>query len=95
VAKYKNVTWRGNAKQWLKNAQKAGAPTGSDPKPGAIIVYDGSGYSPYYGHVGIVMEVSGDDIVVKDMNYSALNQITTRRENFKTNKAIKGYIYVD
>jgi surface antigen len=41
VAKYKNVTWRGNAKQWLKNAQKAGAATGQDPQPGAIIVYDG------------------------------------------------------
>lgn len=95
VAKYKNVTWRGNAKQWLKNAQKAGAPTGQDPKPGAIIVYDGYGYSPYYGHVGIVMEVGEDYIIVKDMNYSALNQITTRRENFKNNKAIKGYIYVD
>lgn len=95
VAKYKNVTWRGNAKHWLKNAQKAGASTGSDPKPGAIIVYDGPGYSPYYGHVGIVMEVGEDYIIVKDMNYSALNQITTRRENYRNNSAIKGYIYVD
>lgn len=58
-------------------------------------MYDGPGYSPYYGHVGIVMEVGEDYIIVKDMNYSALNQITTRRENFKNNKAIKGYIYVD
>lgn len=95
VAKYKNVTWRWNAKQWLKNAQKAGAPTGKDPRPGAIIVYDGPGYSPYYGHVGIVMEVWEEHIIVKDMNYSALNQITTRRENYRNNSAIKGYIYVD
>lgn len=95
VAKYKNVTWRGNAKQWLKNAQKAGVPTGKDPKPGAIIVYDGYGYPPAYGHVGIVMEVDKDYIIVKDMNYSGLNQITTRREEYKNNNAIKGYIYVD
>lgn len=96
VAKYKNVTWRWNAKQWLKNAQKAGVPTGKDPKPGAIIVYDGYGYSPYYGHVGIVMEVDKDYIIIKDMNYSGLNQITTRREEeYENNRAIKGYIYVD
>lgn len=95
VAKYKNVTWRWNAKQWLKNAQKAGVPTGSDPRPGAIVVYDGYGYSPYYGHVGIVMEVGKDYIIVKDMNYSALNQITTRREDYRNNWAIKGYIYAD
>ena len=95
VAKYKNVTWRWNAKQWLKNAQKAGAKTGSDPKPGAIIVYDGYGYSPSYGHVGIVMEVNEEYIIIKDMNYSALNQITTRREDYRKNPAIQGYIYVD
>ncbi len=41
------------------------------------------------------MEVGEDYIIVKDMNYSALNQITTRRENYRNNAAIKGYIYVD
>ncbi len=95
VAKYKNVTWRWNAKQWLRNAQKAGVPTGSDPRPGAIVVYDGPGYSPYYGHVGIVMEVGEKHIIVKDMNYAGLNQITTRREEYHNNSAIKGYIYAD
>ena len=44
--------------------------------------------------VGIVMEVGENDMVIKDMNYRALNEVTTRRENFD-NPAIIGYIYVD
>lgn len=94
VAKYKNVNWRGNAKDWLKNAKKKGVPTGSEPRPGAIIVYHGPGFPPAYGHVGIVMEVNETDMIIKDMNYRALNEVTTRKESF-TNPAIIGYIYVD
>ena len=94
VAKYKNVTWHGNAKDWLRNARKQGIPTGNTPKPGAIVVYYGPGFPPAYGHVGIVMEVGDDDMVIKDMNYRALNEVTTRRESFD-NPAIIGYIYVD
>lgn len=94
VAKYKNVTWRGNAKDWVKNAKKQGKPTGDDPKPGAIIVYHGPGFPPAYGHVGIVMAVNDDHMIIKDMNYRALNEVTTRRESFN-NPAIIGYIYVD
>lgn len=94
VAKYKNVTWRWNAKDWLKNAKKQGIPTGNDPKPGAIIVYHGPGFPPAYGHVGIVMAVNDDHMIIKDMNYRALNEVTTRRETFN-NPAIIGYIYVD
>jgi hypothetical protein len=42
------------------------------------------------------MEVDKDYIIIKDMNYSGLNQITTRREEeYENNRAIKGYIYVD
>lgn len=94
VAKYKKVTWRGNAKDWLRNAQRQWVSTGKSPKPGAIIVYHGPGFPPAYGHVGIVMEVGENDMIIKDMNYRALNEITTRRESFD-NPAIIGYIYVD
>jgi LysM repeat protein len=94
VAKYKNVTWRWNAKDWLKNARKQGVATGDTPKPGAIIVYHGPGFPPAYGHVGIVMEVGDEGMVIKDMNYRALNEVTTRRESYD-NPAIIGYIYVD
>lgn len=94
VAKYKNVTWRGNAKDWLRNAQAQGIPTGSTPTPGAIVVYAGPGTHPVYGHVGIVRKVEADHIIVTDMNYRRYNEITTRRER-RNHRAIIGYIYVD
>ncbi len=90
----KTVTWRGNAKEWLRNAAKQGVPTGSVPATGAIVVFNGHGYNPYYGHVGIVLEVHDDYIIVKDMNYRALNEVTVRKV-LKNEAAIKGYIYVD
>lgn len=92
VARYANVTWRGNAKDWLKNAAAAGVSTGSQPQAGAIVVLHGKGYNPRYGHVGIVVEVDGDDIIVKDMNFRRLNEVTTRKIS-ADNGAIKGYIY--
>ncbi|HRI35749.1 MAG TPA: CHAP domain-containing protein [bacterium] len=94
VAMNKTVTWRGNAKEWLRNAAKQGVPTGSVPATGAIVVFNGHGYNPYYGHVGIVLEVHDDYIIVKDMNYRALNEVTVRKV-LKNEAAIKGYIYVD
>lgn len=94
VANHKNVTWHGNASSWLRNAAAAGVPTGSNPAPGAIITFQGSGYNPYYGHVGLVVDVDGDDVVVKDMNYRRLNEVTIRRVS-KDDPSIRGYIYTD
>jgi surface antigen len=94
VAKYKDVTWRWNAKNWLANAKKQWKPTWSIPKPGAIVVYSGHGFPPAYGHVAIVMAVNSDHIIVKDMNYRRLNEVTTRKEDIN-HPAIIGYIYVD
>lgn len=92
VANHKNVTWRGNANAWLRNAAAAGVPTGKNPTPGAIITFQGSGYNPYYGHVGLVVDVDGNDVVIKDMNYRRLNEITIRRVA-KSDPSIRGYIY--
>lgn len=94
VANNKNVTWRGNANQWLRNAAAAGVPTGKTPASGAIISLSGRGYNSYYGHVGIVAGVEGNDIIVKDMNYRRLNEVTIRRIS-KDDPSIRGYIYVD
>jgi LysM repeat protein len=41
VALNKNVTWRGNANQWIRNASAAGVPTGSKPVAGAIVSFSG------------------------------------------------------
>jgi surface antigen len=76
---YKNVDWRGNANEWMRNAAAKGHSIGSKPSPGAIIVFNGRGYNPRYGHVGIVTSVRDDYIIIKDMNYRSLNEITVRK----------------
>ncbi|MBP7822807.1 LysM peptidoglycan-binding domain-containing protein [Candidatus Gracilibacteria bacterium] len=94
VAKYWPVKWRGNARNWYKNASAAGFKTGQIAKSGAIVVWYGPGYNLRYGHVGIVMSVNVKEgtMVVKDMNYAGLWKITTRVEKIK-NKYIVGFIY--
>jgi LysM repeat protein len=94
VAKYWNVQWRWHAKDWYKNAQKAGYKTGKVAQPGAIVVWYGPGYNLAYGHVGIVMSVDTKKwtMIVKDMNYTGLWRITTRTEKLN-NKYIIGFIY--
>lgn len=94
VAKYWDVQWRWHAKDWYKNAQKAGYKTGKIAQPGAIAVWYGPGYNLSYGHVGIVMSVNEKQgtMVVKDMNYTGLWRITTRTEKLK-NKYLIGFIY--
>ncbi len=94
VASYKNVNWRGNANQWLRNAAKAGHATGSTPSVWAIVQFGWRGYNPYYGHVGIVIDMTATDIIVSDMNYRRLGEVTTRKVP-KNDRAIQWYIYVD
>lgn len=94
VAQNKSVTWRGNANAWIRNARAQWIPTGSKPIPGAIVQFSGRGYSRAYGHVGIVADVQGDYIIVKDMNYRGLYEVTIRKVK-KDDPAIDGYIYVD
>lgn len=69
MAQNKTVTWRGNASSWIRNAKAEGVKTGSTPVTGAIVQFSGGGYNRYYGHVGIVAGIEGDNIIVKDMNY--------------------------
>lgn len=94
VAQHKTVTWRGNANQWMKNAKSAGVKIWSAPVPGAIVQFSGRGYNRYYGHVGIVADVTDDYIIVKDMNYRGLYEVTIRRVPVGDD-TIDGYIYVD
>ena len=94
VANHKNVTWRGNANAWLRNAAAAGVPTGKAPAAGAIISFSGHGYNPYYGHVGIVADIDGDDLIIRDMNYRRVGEVTVRRIP-KNDPSIRGYIYTN
>ncbi|EKD66299.1 MAG: Peptidase M23 [uncultured bacterium (gcode 4)] len=94
VANHKNVTWRWNAGQWIANARAAWVPTWSDAVAWAIISFRGSGYNPYYGHVWLVVWIEWNDVIVKDMNYRRINEVTVRRIN-KNDSSIKWYIYAN
>lgn len=94
VAQYKNVTWWGNANAWLRNAKSAWVETWSKPVAWAIIVFNWRWYNPRYWHVWIVTSVNSDHIIIKDMNYRALNEVTVRKIS-KNDWAIKWYIYAD
>ena len=67
----------GDAKFWDDNARRDGHVVSSTPAVGAIFV-DNSGH---YGHVGVVVGVSGDTVTVRDMNYSGFGEWTTRQVN--------------
>lgn len=92
VAQNKSVSWRGNANAWMKNAKAAWVKTGQKPIPGAIIQFSGRGYNRYYGHVGIVADVTDDYVIVKDMNYRKINEVTIRKVPIGDD-SIDGYIY--
>jgi LysM repeat protein len=94
VAMNKNVTWRWNANAWLRNAAAQWIPTGKTAAKWAIISFGWSKYNPYYGHVWIVADIDGNDLIIKDMNYRKLGEITIRRVP-KDDSSIRGYIYVD
>jgi len=94
VAQYKNVNWSGNANQWLTNARAKGHATGNTPTLGAIVQLGWRGYNPRYGHVGIVIDFTDTHIIVSDMNYRRLGEVTTRQIP-RNDASIQGYIYVD
>ncbi len=88
VASKKYVPWGGNAGTWLYNAKAYGVKTGKKPKKGAIIVTSES----WYGHVGIVEKVSGNNVTISEMNYKGWGKVNTRTLSAKS-RVIKGYIY--
>ncbi len=94
VAQYKNVTWWWNAREWLGNASAKWIETWSSPSVWAIVVFNGRWYNPRYWHVGIVTWVKDWSIVVKDMNYRALNEVTVRKVS-TSDATIQWYIYAE
>lgn len=83
-----DVTWRGNAGAWLRNAKAQGRATGRVPAKGAIIVTNES----WWGHVGIVESVQGDKVTISEMNYAGFGRVSKRTISNKSG-VIKGYIY--
>lgn len=96
VASYANVNWRWNANRWMVNAKAKWhtiEQAWSIPRPGAIVQLSGRWYNPRYGHVALVMDVVGDYMIVSEMNYRKLNEVTYRKIALN-DRAIDWYIYV-
>lgn len=94
VSQYKNVKWWWDAKDWLPNAAANWYKTWSSPAIGSIIVFNWRWYNPRYGHVWIVMDINWDDLIISDMNYRRLNEVTYRKIDINE-RAIIWYIYVE
>lgn len=84
------MDFRGNARDWLINAKKAGYETGNYPLSGSVMV---SGES-IWGHVAYVLSVNQNErtFKVKEMNYRGFGVWSERIINFDYPK-IKGFIY--
>jgi len=82
------TTW-GNARNWLAGAIRDGYATGSDPRPGAILVTSES----RNGHVAYVEEVTESEIVIAEMNATAGWNRVDRRTLPRESSRIRGYIY--
>ena len=94
VAQYKNVNWWWNANQWLKNARAKWHATWNAPKVWAIVQFSGGWYNPIYWHVWIVIGIKWWSIIVSDMNYRRINEVTVRKVSIN-DSAIDWYIYVN
>lgn len=94
VAQYKNVTWWWNANQWMKNARAKWVSTWSTPTIWAIIQFNGRWYNPRYGHVWIVTDIIWSELIISDMNYRRINEVTSRKISIN-DRSIQWYIYVD
>lgn len=82
------IPWSGHAKSWLANAKAKGYTIGKEPQIGAII----SLKETWYGHVGIVEEITGETIIISEMNHLGPWKVN-RRELKKNDYRINGYIY--
>ena len=70
---------KGNAEDWLVNAQKLDLKTWSEPKLGAIAVYYPWQGAWEYGHVGFVEDIQNDGtIIISEMDYETEHMVTHR-----------------
>lgn len=87
VADHVYIPWLGNAIQWWAAAQPY-YPEGQTPRVGAIMVSEESSY----GHVAIVIGVSGNSFTVSEMNYNGWNQVDQRTITLGS-IPLEGFIY--
>jgi len=94
VASKMNITFGGNAKNWLANAKASGYITGQEPAYRAAVVMTGpKGAMKRYGHVAYVDSVNDNGtITISEMNYDHFNRVDTRTISIH-DSTIRGYIY--
>jgi peptidoglycan DL-endopeptidase CwlO len=92
VASLRDVTWGGDAWEWLSAAAARGKQEGIIPKVGAIVVFGpGNGYSPL-GHVAYVESVvNTTNFVVDEANVDGLGIVDQRLISSLTD--VEGFIY--
>ncbi len=74
----RRVSWGGNARDWLANANAQGIATSEVPSVGAIAVYRPGGRYSDYGHVAIVIGVGPHSYTVSEMYAPAWGRVSTR-----------------
>jgi surface antigen len=86
------VTWNGNARDWLVNAEAQGVPTSDHPTVGAIAVFRPGGEYSVYGHVAVVVSVDHDSYTVSEMNaYAGWGRVDTRTIS-RPDPQVQGFI---
>ena len=93
VASYADVDWRWNANRWIRNAKAKWHTISQIPKVWSIVQFTGRGYNTRYWHVWIVVGLTSTHIIVKDMNYRKLYEVTTRKIK-RGDRTIDWYIYL-
>jgi len=85
----------GDAGSWIPRAKASNMETGSEPKVGAVMVYDYCqlNVSCRYGHVAVVEKVNEDGSVeISEMNWEGHNVVSYRTVSESDAKQLK-YIY--
>jgi surface antigen len=92
VASLREVTWGGDAWQWIADAARQNKPEGMTPKPGAIVVFGPGNGSSAVGHVAYVETVvSPTSFIVDESNVLGLGVVDKRVVGSLFN--VEGFIY--
>ena len=93
VASLVDVTWGGDAWEWVSAAAARGKPEGMAPKPGAIVVWSpNGGGSGAIGHVAYVETVvSPTSFLIDEANWEGLGVVDKRL--ISSLDGVEGFIY--
>jgi surface antigen len=92
VASLRDVTWGGDAWEWIATAAAQGKPEGMTPKPGSIVVFGPGNGSSAVGHVAYVETVaSPNSFIVDEANVHGLGVVDKRLVS--SLQSVEGFIY--